>query len=90
MAAAPERLDSRDAISRTYWGQMCPNFTSCNTADAQGKTCATCGAELQGFVAGHVECSACGETRFYCDPESAKLPGRPDLRCFACDAPMSY
>jgi len=57
-------------------------------AVAQGKTCATCGAELQGFVADHVKCSACGETRFYCGLESAQLPGRPDLRCFACDAPI--
>lgn len=88
MATTPERLDPRDVVSRTYWGQMCPNFTSCHTADAQGKSCPSCDTKLQGFVADGVICPECGGQRFYCGPDSARLPGKPDMLCFSCDAPM--
>jgi hypothetical protein len=90
MGMTPEKIDSRDVFSRSYWSQMCPNFSNCNTTDAKGKNCPSCGTELPGFVAAFVECAECGGRRFYCGPDSAQLPGQPDLHCFSCDAKMSY
>jgi DNA-directed RNA polymerase subunit RPC12/RpoP len=90
MATTPERIQPNDVLSRHYWSQMCPNFTECATSDAEGKACPTCGTELPGFIAEWVECTACQGRRFYCGPNSESLPGKPDLRCWDCDAPMSY
>lgn len=90
MGTSPERIDPRDVMSRSYWSQLCPNFSNCNTSDAQGKACSTCGTELPGFIADLVECPECDGRRFYCGPDSRQLPGQPDLRCFSCDAAMSY
>lgn len=90
VSSTPERLDVRDVSSRTYWGQMCPNFSNCHTADAQGKECPTCGTPLRGFVAEFVTCPECGSHRFYCLQTSRQIPGKPDLRCLDCDGPMDY
>ena len=43
LGTSPERIDPRDVLSRSYWSQLCPNFSNCNTSDAQGKACPTCG-----------------------------------------------
>jgi len=91
MASAPERIDSRDAYSRRYWSQTCPRYPgSCDTTDAQGKSCPQCGSELPGFIAAGVSCPSCGSERFYCGPDSEQFRGKPDLCCFDCDAAMTY
>jgi len=91
MVTTPERIDSRDAYSRSFWSQTCPGYpAACEVTDAQGKTCPQCARELPGFIAAGVKCPACSSERFYCGPDSEQLPGKPDLRCFACDTPMAY
>jgi hypothetical protein len=90
MSKGPERIDSRDVYSRSYWSQMCPAFPTCNTTDVEGKTCGACGTELPGFIAMGVTCPSCAGERFYCGPDSEQLPGKPNLLCFSCDQAMDY
>ena len=91
MTTTPERIDSRDAYSRRFWSQTCPGYpSSCDATDALGKACGNCGRELPGFIAAGVTCPACHGERFYGGPSSEQAPGKPDLRCFVCDTPMTY